>query len=214
MGKNVVFIPSAKETEKIFENVSFVKNKHGLYSAELSNFDVIVTGIGKSNAAFSSCISLITSDYHTVYLLGICGAYRNSELRPGDIVCITDDYFADEGLLDSDGEYKLLSEMGFALNDGRNYSKFNCVEGLNYVIGNTVSFLSGTDETAGLYQSKTKASVENMEGASLGMVCERLHIPAYQVRAVSNFCGDRKNQDWDIKKAVDALKTFVSEYIY
>lgn len=212
MGKSVVFIPSVKEAEKIFENVSFARNNHGLYSAELNNFDVIVTGIGKSNTAFSSCISLINANYHAVYLLGICGAYRHSDLKPGDLVCITEDYFADEGLLDSDGEYKLLSEIGFALNNGRNYSEFECVQGLKKVIGNTVSFLSGTDKTADLYQSKTKAAVENMEGASLGMVCEKLKIPAYQVRAVSNFCGDRKNQEWDIKKGVNALKKFTIDY--
>jgi len=214
MGKSVVFIPSVKEAENIFENVSFVINNHGLYSAELSNFDVIVTGIGKANAAFSSCISLFNSNYNSVYLVGICGAYRHSDLKPGDLVCITEDYFADEGLLDSEGEYKLLSELGFALNDGRSYSEFNFVQGLKKVIGNTVSFLSGTEKTVDLYQSKTGAAVENMEGASLGMVCERLNIPSYQVRAVSNFCGDRKNQEWNVKKAVNALKTFVSEYIY
>lgn len=212
MGKSVVFIPSAKEAEKIFENVSFTRNNHGLYYAELNNFDVIVTGIGKSNAAFSSCISLINSYYHRVYLLGICGAYRYSDLKPGDIVCITEDYFADEGLLDSEGEYKLLSELGFALNDGRSCSEFNCIQGLEKVIGNTVSFLSGTEKTADLYQSKTGAAVENMEGASLGMVCEKLNIPAYQVRAISNFCGDRKNQKWDIKKAVNTLKKFTIDY--
>jgi len=212
MVKSVVFIPSVKEAEKIFENVSFARNNHGLYSAELNNFDVIVTGIGKSNAAFSSCISLINSDYHRVYLLGICGAYRYSDFKPGDIVCITEDYFADEGLLDSGGEYKLLSEMGFDLNNGRNYSEFKCVKGLKKVIGNTVSFLSGTEKTADLYQSKTKAVVENMEGASLGMVCEKLNIPAYQVRAVSNFCGDRKNQEWDIKKAANVLRKFTIDY--
>ena len=213
MKKSVVFVPTLKEAEKIFENVSFIKNNHGLYIAELKNIDVIITGIGKSNAAFSSCISLVNSSYYTVYLLGICGAYRNSGLKPGDIVSITKDYFADEGLMNSDGEYKLLSEMGFTINDGRNYSEFNCAEGLKKVTGNTVSFLSGTDKTAGLYQSKTKASVENMEGASLGMVCERLNISARQVRAVSNFCGDRKKQEWDIKKAFNVLRKFAEDYI-
>ncbi|TYB35365.1 MAG: futalosine hydrolase [Flexistipes sinusarabici] len=214
MKKNVVFVPTLKEAEKIFENVSFIKNDHGLYFAELNNIDVIITGIGKSNATFSSCISLVNSNYYTVYLLGICGAYRNSGLKPGDIVCITEDYFADEGLLNSDGEYKLLSEIGFAINDRRNYSEFNCAEGLKKVTGNTVSFLSGTDKTADLYQSKTKASVENMEGASIGMVCERLNISAYQVRAISNFCGDRKKQGWNIKNPVNALKKFADEYIF
>lgn len=210
--RNAVFVPSIREAKEIFDNISFRKNKYGLSFAEWNNTRIIITGVGKANAAFSSCISLIDSDIESVVLMGICGAYRMSGKKPGDIVCITKDYFADDGLLDSVGTYKLLSEMDFPVSEKGNYSEFKAFAGLHEATANTVSFLSGTDKLAEMYCSKTGAAVENMEGAAFGMVCERLNIKAYQVRAVSNFCGERKKQEWNIKKAINALKNFAAGF--
>jgi futalosine hydrolase len=47
-----------------------------------------------------------------------------------------------------------------------------------------------------------------MEGAAFGYVCGKLGVDCVQVRAVSNFCGKRDEQEWNFSKAVNNLKTF------
>lgn len=45
-----------------------------------------------------------------------------------------------------------------------------------------------------------------MEGASFGNSANKFNVLPQQVRAVSNYCGDIKTQNWDIKTAGKNLK--------
>jgi futalosine hydrolase len=121
---------------------------------------------------------------------------------------ISFDHFVDE-CLPSFHPPKLTGthEMGFPICEG-NKVEFDTDFGkqLPVFTANTVSMLSATDELASLYQSKTGASVESMEGAAFGLVCDYLNIKAIQIRGISNYCGERKNQEWDIKKAIQAIQ--------
>ena len=69
----------------------------------------------------------------------------------------------------------------------------------------TVSTCSGTDSLAAAVQTRTGAVVEAMEGAAVALVARRLDIPCGELRVVSNTTGDRPNQQWDIRGALDRL---------
>ena len=47
-----------------------------------------------------------------------------------------------------------------------------------------------------------------MEGAAFYYCCMKENIPCVQIRTISNFVSDKK-KDWEPKKAIDSLKTFI-----
>jgi|Wag4MinimDraft_11_1082651.scaffolds.fasta_scaffold00001_57 futalosine hydrolase len=207
------FVPTLKEAEKIFPGVSFYKNSYGLHFCDLKDGMIVVTGIGKSNATFAASVIFAEYSFEIVYFIGICGAYKSSCLKIGDLISVEYDYFADEGLLDESGNYRLISEMGFPVVDnGKDFIIFDRAEGITGVSANTVSFLSGTDYIADIYSIKTGAHIENMEGAAFGLVCEKFGQRAVHIRSVSNYCGNRDEQNWNIMKAFDSLYDYVKSH--
>lgn len=199
-----IFVPTVKEAEGIFSGIELTLWKYGVLKAEYNDIMIFVTGATKTCAAFSAAMVLDAFPAEEVVLTGICGAYRQSGLKVGDIVSVHKDFFADEAVFYSD-KITTLSEMGFE------FAKNGCSEFISYddlpiVNSNTVSFLDGEGAVSALLYSKYGASVENMEGAAFGFVCNMLGIKAYQVRAVSNFCGKREGQEWNVRLALGNLK--------
>jgi futalosine hydrolase len=54
-------------------------------------------------------------------------------------------------------------------------------------------------------QEKYQASIESMEGAALHFVCLQENIPFIQLRAVSNYIGERDKRNWQMQKAILSL---------
>jgi futalosine hydrolase len=52
---------------------------------------------------------------------------------------------------------------------------------------------------------KFNAQVESMEGAALSYVCAQYQLPYVQLRAISNYAGERDKSKWEIAKAVEGL---------
>jgi futalosine hydrolase len=199
-----IFVPTVKEAEGIFPGIELTLWKHGVFKAEYNDIMIFVTGAAKTCAAFSTAMVLGAFPVEEAILTGICGAYRQSGLKVGDVVSVHKDFFADEAVFYSD-KITTLGEMGFG------FAKEGCCEFASYgnlpiVDSNTVSFLDGEGAVSALLYSKYGASVENMEGAAFGFVCNTLGIKAYQVRAVSNFCGKRDGQEWNVRLALGNLK--------
>lgn len=201
-----LFVPSISEGKKIFSGISFALWRHNILIGEFKGLPVFVTGVSKSPAVFASIIAIKEYNITEAILTGVCGAYRGSGLSVGDVVSIHKDWFADEGLYDSEG-FHSLDEMGFSFIEKR-YIEFGILKSLPVADSNTVSFLDGIGTISELFQKSTGAKVENMEGAAFGYVCNMLSVKCFQVRAVSNFCGARKQQEWDFKKAVANLKNY------
>ncbi|KAA0257334.1 hypothetical protein FHQ18_09820 [Deferribacter autotrophicus] len=200
----VIFIPTKKEYEKLFPNLSLEYNNF-YYYAKYNDITIVVTGIGKVNVSISATHYFCNHhDVEEAYLIGIAGAYRESGLNVGDVVTVENDFFVDEGLIE-DNYLKMLNEIGFAICED-NKTVFKTVDGLKHVDANTVSLLSSTDQLAKLYKNKTGASIESMEGAAFGLVCAKYNINSYQIRSISNYCGNRKHQEWNIKLAFKNLK--------
>ena len=52
-----------------------------------------------------------------------------------------------------------------------------------------------------------------MEGATLHYTCRQAGIPFLQIRAVSNYIGERNKANWKIKEALDNLNQTLLKYI-
>ncbi|MGE4267862.1 MAG: hypothetical protein AB7F25_10550 [Deferribacterales bacterium] len=199
-----IFVPTVKEAQGIFPDIELMLWKHGIFKAEYNDIMIFVTGVTKTCAAFSASMVFNEFNVQEAVLTGICGAYRQSGLKVGDVVSVYRDFFADEAVFYKD-RITSLGEMGFEFAK-EGCCRFDSYDNLPIVDSNTVSFLDGEGDVSSLLHEKYGASVENMEGAAFGFVCNMLKIKAYQVRAISNFCGRRDTQEWNIKLALGNLK--------
>lgn len=205
-----IFVPSLKEAEFLF-NIGFSLNDKGFYEGSFKNYNIIVSGVSKTNISIASTYIFTNKVPDVAYLVGIAGCYRQSKLNIGDVVSVSEDFFVDEGALIEDNLF-MLNELGFGVCDF-NMVSFNTANELPVVKSNTVSFLSSNDFIAKIYQNKTSADIENMEGASFGLVCRRFNVTSFQIRAISNYCGNRDAQKWDAKKALVNLQKYLFENI-
>ncbi|PLX68275.1 MAG: hypothetical protein C0602_08800 [Denitrovibrio sp.] len=201
-----LFVPSISEGKKIFPGCKFEKYKHDLHKGEFRGVHVFVIGVSKIPSVFNSIMAIKDFNITEAILTGVCGAYSNSGLSVGDVVSIHRDWFADEGLYTGDG-FTSLNELGFGIIKKR-YTEYSTLENLTVVDSATVSFLDGVGHISEMFQKSTGAQVENMEGAAFAYACNMLSVKCFQIRAVSNFCGKRDEQEWDFKKAVSKLKRF------
>jgi len=208
--KITIFVPSIKEARYLF-NLDFSMNDKGFYEGYLKNYKIIVSGVSKTNISIASTYVFTNEAPDAAYLVGIAGCYKQSHLNIGDVVSVWEDFFVDEGAF-VENDLLMLHELGFGICDF-NMVSFDTVIDLPAVKSNTVSFLSSKDWLAEIYYNKTAADIENMEGASFGLVCRRFNIKSFQIRAISNYCGDRNTQKWNAKKALDNLHKYLFKNI-
>lgn len=188
------------------------------------HFDLLLTGVSKSNAAgaLASVLSQNPTRYAAIINTGIAGSLPSPSssaqfsLHPTNTVAATHCVFADEGIQTPAG-YQTVAAMGFPISspdspddtfpaDPTLLSLFTPLVTASGPIA-TVSTCSGTDLLAREVALRTSAIAESMEGAACALISHRLRIPFIEVRAISNFTGDRAKQAWDIKGALVALES-------
>jgi len=62
-------------------------------------------------------------------------------------------------------------------------------------------------------KKKYGAVVESMEGAALHFICREANIPFIQIRAISNYVGERNKAHWKMKEAIEALNEVLVKYV-
>ncbi len=180
---------------------------------------VYLTGVGKTNTAITCTKVFLSTPVSSAVLLGVAGAYRQSPLTQGDVVAVAQEYFVDEASL-FDNTLSLTSEIGFPIcpNNTVDLEVSPLIrpyfsENYELIHSNTVSLLSSNDYLAELYSKKTTTQIENMEGASFALTAKKCGVVPIQIRAISNYCGDRNKQDWQLVKALDALANTATEVL-
>lgn len=183
--------------------------------------DVVLTGVGKSNAAAATALCLERREYGSVVSIGIAGALpRGSEtLGLTASVVATRCVYADEGVQTPDS-FLDCAAMGFPLGpfDGSGVpSDADLRAALSPLVDvacaiATVSTCSGTDALAALVQARTGAGAECMEGAAVAHVAAcwplaagRPAVRTAELRIISNTTGDRNRQQWAMKASMERL---------
>lgn len=179
---------------------------------DVADCSVAVAGIGRTNAAATTTERIVKhGPFDIVISAGVAGALPGSELAPGDVVASSSCVYVEEGLITPNG-FADMQSMGFALGDFSG----NIVPIDEWLIDAlatkfriapiaTVATCSGTDAAAAEVVRRTDAIAEAMEGAAVVHAARRLHVPAIEIRAISNTTGDRANQSWDIDRAFASL---------
>lgn len=206
----VIFFPTFLECKKVL-NISDFSSCNYFDTAAYKSIPIIITGAGKSNAAAASALYFAEFKPKYPLLTGICGAYQNTHIKTSDIVSIEYDYFVDEANYNG-ASITTIHEKGF-ITAKDNRAEFKVDENYKKVSSNTVSLIPQFNSLSNLYMAKTNALVENMEGAAFGMAANRFSVKPYQIRAVSNYCGNMEQQQWDINNACAALKKAIDLFI-
>lgn len=185
---------------------------------------VLLSGVGKANAAGAVAAAFDPRRHAGVLNLGICGALPGSHLEIGDTILATSSRYADEGVITPEG-FEDVASMGFPpgalLSENTSMAAPIADEvrdrlaPLCDVRGTiaTVSGCSGSDEAARRVAERTGALAEAMEGAAVGFTClalRRVHglaaLPFAELRIVSNTTGDRSRQVWALPDAFERLR--------
>lgn len=187
--------------------------------ADLSaRVDLVVTGVGKANAAGAVARVLDPGRHELVLNLGIAGSLPGSALALGASVLAEASVFADEGVL-TPGGFTDLEAMGFPIGPEIGTSvpvspgAAGALARICHEVGliATVSTCSGTDAHARAVVERTGALAEAMEGAAVGLAVTRVsaltrrEVAFAELRVISNTTGDRERQEWDIAGAERAL---------
>lgn len=89
------------------------------------------------------------------------------------------------------------------------YNKLSLPE----VTSTTINQITTDTTVIQMLQTKYGAQTESMEGASLHYVCRLFNIPFIQIRAISNYVGERDKTKWKIKEAIQNLNESVLQLV-
>jgi futalosine hydrolase len=214
-------VPAPVEIRGILSGLHLDLPVPGLWDVKplVAGVDILHCGVGKANAAgaLAKVLAENPGTYAAVMNAGIAGALPPSGpgggLGVGDLAVATSCVFGDEGIVTPKG-YESVAQMGFPMNEHDGGMSFLCdqrlVDSCRRVGARpgpiaTVSICSGTDAVAREIAGRTGALAESMEGAALALVAHRWGLPMTELRAMSNFTGDRAEQQWDIRRALSNL---------
>ena len=186
----------------------------------LSNALVVVSGVGRTNAAIATTRALIEDGpFDAVLSVGIAGCLSGADapLDVGDVVLASESVYHEEGLITSQG-FLDTARMGFPLGAfaGNRIpgspGLLQRLEGIGRsAVVATVATCSGTDAAATDVLQRTGASAEAMEGAAVLHAASTFSCPAVEIRVISNTTGDRDGQVWALDRAFTVLADLVSE---
>lgn len=193
-----------------------------LYTTESKRFKVSFhqAGVGMLSAAVSLTKLIYEEKPDLIIQAGIAGAF-DAALPLGEVMAISEESLGDTGV-EEDGKWKdifdlKLEKPGYPPYEKRKLpnhflDRFNLLK-LREVAAVTVNEITTNNERIQQLQKKYEASLESMEGAALHYVCREMNIPFLQIRAASNYIGERNKENWMIKEAIDNLNKTIIKYI-
>lgn len=181
-----------------------------------NNIYLVISGIGKSNAASAATYIINKLSPDLLILFGIAGAYPSSGLSIRDVAIAEREFYGDEGIIMRDG-FHTLDFIGIPLLKKGNNKFFNEFSFSKRIItmakrsikgpvkvGNfvTLSSITGTTDRAIKLARVFNALCENMEGAAFAHICKIFKKEMIEIRGISNIVEERDRSKWDIKGAI------------
>jgi futalosine hydrolase len=174
--------------------------------------EVLITGVGSAATSYTITRQLLWRSPEMVIQAGIGGSF-NKQYPPETVTFIGEEVFADLGVFQNKG-FDDIFDLGFTGEDDHPFTNKMLVNpqqeawlkyGLPFVRGATINCISSTDQQIEAIKNKYEPVIESMEGAALHYACLMEHIPFIQLRAVSNFVGERDKRKWKIIEAISIL---------
>lgn len=164
--------------------------------------NILIAGVGTASTIYQLVKFIQTNEISYVIQAGLGGSFAQN-LKLGDVVAIRKDAFAQSGVWEENQLFTLkekgIDESFMSLeNENPGLKDF----GLPIADAVTVDLIHDQTVLKALIENKHQATVESMEGAALHFVCLQEGIPFLQLRAISNYVGDRNKSNWKIDTAI------------
>ncbi|MEI7758427.1 MAG: futalosine hydrolase [Bacteroidota bacterium] len=197
-------------------------NVNTLYTGESQRLKLQYhqSGIGMLAASFALTKLALEDKPDLIIQVGIAGTF-DSSLLLGSVVAIHEETIGDLGV-EEDGKWKDLFDLKLEKSSYHPFekrklpnqwlTKYNLL-GLKEVSGITVNEISTNPERIQKLVKKFNPVIESMEGAALHYVARETNIPFIQIRAISNYIGERDKSNWQMKLAIDNLNQTLLKYI-
>jgi futalosine hydrolase len=209
-------------TEKEIAPAIEVLNKND-FMLGAHEVDVLVTGIGQVATTCMLTNALHTTSPGMVIQAGIAGAF-GSRLELGSVVVVQKDCFGDLGM-EENGHFSTIFDNGFASADDAPFTGGWLVNnnplqnnmGLEAVSAVTINKVTDSMVQRQQLLDHFNPGIETMEGAAFHYVCLKAGIPFVQLRAISNYVGERDKSKWQMQEAITNLNQLLlrlmGEYI-
>lgn len=155
-----------------------------------------------------------------VVQVGIAGCF-DSSMPLGKVVVVNEEALADMGA-EEDGKWKDIFDLKLEKGSYHPFERrklpnpwlpaYNLLK-LPEVSGITINEISTQKERIQQLIKKYNPAIETMEGAALHYICREANIPFVQIRAISNYIGERNKGNWKMKEAIDNLNQTVLKYV-
>jgi len=193
-----------------------------LYTSESQRLKIIFHqgGVGLLANAVSLTRLAFEEKPDLIMQVGIAGCF-DSKVSLGKVVTVREEILGDMGVQE-DGKWKdifdlKLEKAGYPPFERRrlpNYclDKFNLLK-LPAVTGITINEITTNEERIQQLIKKYDPAIESMEGAALHFVGREMNIPFLQMRAISNYIGERDKEKWKMKEAINNLNQTILKYV-
>lgn len=184
-----------------------------------NRFQVLIAGIGSMSTTYWLTKTIGNKRPHLLIQAGIGGSFSAS-YPPGSIVLVNEEVTGDLGV-EENNEFKDVFDMGLPqITDpytGKSLVNNNIEllqqQNLPLVKSVTISEISTRPERIQQLQQKYQPVVESMEGAAFHYVALTEKIPFIQLRAISNFVGERDKTKWKMKDSIALLNEKLKEIV-
>ena len=182
---------------------------------------ILITGVGGIATTYQLTKSLAVKTPSYVIQAGIAGSFH-AELPIGSLVCVREEMIGDMGA-EENKEFKDLFDLGLMNNNDLPFSekilKNPFIDGqtkhaLPLVRSIGINEITTREERIKLLKDKYNPQIESMEGAAFHYVCLKEKMPFLQIRAISNYVGERNKDKWDVRKAVENLNHKLIEILH
>jgi len=197
-------------------------NMNTLYTGESQRLKIQFhqSGIGMLAAGFALTKLAMEDKPDLIIQMGIAGSF-DPDLALGSVVVIDEETIGDLGV-EEEGKWKDLFDLKLEKSSYHPFekrklpnqwlTKYNLL-GLKEVNGITVNEISTNPERIQKLIKKYNPVIESMEGAALHYTARETNIPFIQIRAISNYIGERNKANWELKLAIDNLNKTLLAYI-
>ncbi len=211
-----VVITSATEFETRGIKASFKSFK----DAKAFKVSFHESGVGILNSTYSLTTLIRNEKPDILIQVGIAGCF-DTNIELGSVVVVKNEFLGDAGVEEKE-EFKDLFDLNlddeneFPFNQKRLFNRglpgSNILK-LPEVTSITINEITTRPERIEQLKQKYNPTIEGMEGASLHYVGLITGTPFIQIRAISNYVGERDKTKWQIETALNNLQTIVFRYI-
>jgi futalosine hydrolase len=197
-------------------------NMNTLYTGESQRLKVRFhqSGVGMLASAVSLTRLVSEEKPDLIIQAGIAGCF-DPDISLGKVVVVKEEILGDVGV-EEDGKWKDLFDLKLEKSNYHPFEKrklpnpwlstYNLLK-LPELTGITVNQISTQPTRIEQLKKKYGAVVESMEGAALHFICREANIPFIQIRAISNYVGERNKAHWKMKEAIEALNEVLVKYV-